>query len=93
MPLLFFLLDRALQVISALILIRVLLSWASVFGLNHPLVRSLDRAVHQLTAPIIDPIRRVMPPTGGFDLSPLVALLLLQVASQLLREVLLNLLP
>jgi YggT family protein len=93
MPLLLFLVDRAVQICSLLILIRVILSWAGVLGLHHPTVRGLDRAVTQLTAPLIDPIRRLMPPAGGFDLSPMVALLLLQVVNQLLRTVLLNLLP
>ena len=79
MGLLFLLLDRAFQVISALILIRVLLSWAGVFGLNQPIVRTLDRVVHQLTAPIIDPIRRVMPPAGGLDLSPLIVLIVIRI--------------
>lgn len=93
MGLLFLLLDRVFQIFSALILIRVLLSWASVFGLNQPIVRTLDRTVQQLTAPIIDPIRRVMPPAGGFDISPLIALLLLQVVNQLLHSVLFGMLP
>ena len=43
MGLLFLLLDRVFQILSALILIRVLLSWAGVFGLNQPIVRTLDR--------------------------------------------------
>ena len=90
---LFLLLDRAFWVMSWLIVIRVLLSWVAVFGLNQPIVRTLDRTVHQLTAPIVDPIRRVMPLAGGLDLSPLIALLLLQVANQLLHTVLLSMLP
>jgi len=93
MGLLFLLLDRGFQVISALILIRVLLSWAGVLGLHQPIVRTLERTVQQLTAPIIDPIRRLMPPAGGLDLSPLIALMLLQVANQLLHTVLLSMLP
>ena len=38
------------------------------------------------------PTRRVMPPAGGFDLSPLVAILLLNLASQLLHQLLVSLL-
>jgi uncharacterized protein YggT (Ycf19 family) len=34
-----------------------------------------------------------MPPAGGFDLSPLIALLLLQVVNQFLHTVLLSMLP
>jgi YggT family protein len=50
---------------------------------GHPVVR----IVHQLTSPILDPIRRVLPPVGGLDLSPIVAVLLLSLIRQLLNEV------
>ncbi len=89
---LFFLIDRLFQIASALILIRVLVSWVPALGLHHPAIRSLDRIVTQVTGPIIDPIRRVMPPVGGMDLSPIIALMLLQLANQLFRSVLLTLL-
>ena len=54
------------------ILGRVIMSWISPAG-NDP----VSPILHQLTEPILSPIRRFMPETGMFDLTPMVALLLL----------------
>ncbi|MCI4662126.1 MAG: YggT family protein [Neomegalonema sp.] len=32
------------------------------------------RGINQLLNPVLDPIRRILPPTGGLDLSPMVLL-------------------
>ena len=51
---------------------RVIMSWVSPRG-NDPVTMIL----FQITEPILGPIRRVMPQLGMFDLSPLVALIIL----------------
>ncbi len=58
-------------VIGALIL-QAVLSWINPNSPVAPLV-------NQLARPILDPIRRFVPTISGVDLSPLVAILLLQV--------------
>lgn len=63
---------------SLIVLVAVVLSWIRV-PYNNPLVQ----AVRMLTEPLLDPIRRVLPPVGGLDFSPFVLLILLQVASRL----------
>ncbi len=68
------LLSFALELISWMIIIRVLLSWVSPDPYN-PIVQFLSRA----TDPILRPIQRRMPHLGGLDLSPIVALLLIMV--------------
>jgi YggT family protein len=83
------LLNAVFFVLNALIIVRVILSWIPGVGFDHPVVR----IVHQLTSPILDPIRRLMPSAGGLDLSPLVAVLLLSLIQKLLFEVLLTLGP
>ncbi len=83
------LLNVVFFVLNALILVRVFLSWIPGVGSDHPVVR----IVHQITSPILDPIRRLMPSAGGLDLSPLVAVLLLTLVRQLLFDVLLTLGP
>ena len=40
---------------------------------------------HQLTAPVLTPIRRIIPSIGGLDLSVLIAFLLLNVLNILFR--------
>lgn len=82
-----YLLDLVYKAALLLIFIRVVLSWFPVP--DHPAVR----IVHQLTAPILDPIRRVMPTAGGLDLSPMIAILLLYLARNLLVDLLMMLRP
>jgi YggT family protein len=60
-------------VLSAAIFIRVLLSWFPIDPRN-----SLVMLLYDITEPILEPLRRVIPRMGMFDLSPLVALLLIQ---------------
>lgn len=57
--------------IGALIL-QAVLSWINPYS-------PLAAPAQQLTRPILDPIRRIIPLISGIDLSPLVAILLLQV--------------
>lgn len=57
--------------IGALIL-QAVLSWINPYS-------PLSAPAEQLTRPLLGPIRRVLPALSGIDLSPLVAILLLQV--------------
>ena len=58
------------------ILIRAIMSWVNPSPHNPIYV-----VLIQLTEPLLRPIRRVIPIIGGFDLSPLVVLILLQLIS------------
>lgn len=55
-------------------------------NLYHPAVQF----VYRVTSPILDPIRSVVPPVAGLDLSPLVALLLLSLIQRVVIGVLLQ---
>lgn len=46
----------------------------------HPVREALDRIV----APLLNPIRNMIPPAGGLDFSPLVLILILNVVERLL---------
>lgn len=60
-----------------IIIVNALLSWVSPDPLN-PVVQLLSL----VSAPIIEPIRRVIPPLGGaIDLSPIIAIFLLNIAN------------
>lgn len=68
-------LNLLFTVLSLAVIARALLSWIDP-GLRYPISQMLV----DLTEPIIAPIRRVVPPLGGMiDLSPIIALVLLQV--------------
>jgi YggT family protein len=70
------LLISVLDIYALVIIVAALISWVSPDPHN-PIVRLLYR----LTEPVFRPLRRLVPPgkLGGLDLSPLIALLLLQL--------------
>jgi YggT family protein len=64
--------------LSLAVIARALISWFDP-GFRFPISQMLV----DLTEPIIAPIRRVVPPLGGMiDVSPIIALILLQVISR-----------
>jgi YggT family protein len=65
------LLLRVLVVTAWLVILgRVLLSWV-----DPRFERPVSQFIYSLTEPFLAPIRRVLPQTGMFDLSPLILLL------------------
>ncbi len=52
------------------ILIRVILSWVAP-GMHNP----ATAIIATLSEPVLRPLRRVIPPMGGFDLSPMLAII------------------
>ncbi|MCU0833871.1 MAG: YggT family protein [Chromatiaceae bacterium] len=61
------------------VLIRVILSWMNPDP-YHPAARLLDA----LTAPLLRPAQRLLPPIGGLDLSPILVMIALVVLEMLL---------
>ncbi|MHB1356322.1 MAG: YggT family protein [Anaerolineae bacterium] len=69
------------QVLSMAILARVLLSWVPSLQQSR-----LGRFIYEITEPILSPIRRIIPPLGMLDLSPFIAMVVIQVLAQLLQR-------
>jgi len=74
------LLHWALYLLVALVVVNVLFS---LINPHAPLAPTFDL----LTRPLLAPLRRLVPPVGGFDLSPLVLFLILQVLLFVLNQV------
>lgn len=72
-------LARLIDLYSLVVLIAVILSWVQLDRRN-PLV-TITRS---LTEPVLAPIRNVLPPMGGLDLSPMVLLIALQLLKGIL---------
>jgi YggT family protein len=68
------LMSAVFTILMAAILIRVIGSWLGIGP-----YRKWMRPVYALTNWLIDPIRRILPPVGIFDFSPMVAWLVLYV--------------
>jgi YggT family protein len=71
------------ELLTFAIIARALLSWFNL-GPDHPVVRVL----YDITEPILAPLRRVIPTLGMIDITPLVAVLLLQFVQRLLMSAL-----
>jgi YggT family protein len=69
-----------LNLYTYVIIAAVIASWLVGFGVinsYNQFARSVLRMLHALTEPVFGPIRRIIPPIGGLDLSPMIALLLI----------------
>jgi YggT family protein len=65
------------------IIIRALMSWIMPQDGS-----GLTRVLLDITEPILVPIRRVLPPVAGIDFSPILAMILVQLVSQLATQLL-----
>jgi len=72
------LIKETLNLIFWVLLIRAIMSWFSQ-GRN-----PMEYVFQQLTEPFLAPIRRIVPPIGGLDLSVLIALVVLKFLEILL---------
>jgi YggT family protein len=68
-----------ITVLTLAIIIRALMSW-----FDPTFNSAVGKIVLDVTEPIIRPIRQVIPSFGMIDISPIVAILVLQVLSRLL---------
>jgi YggT family protein len=73
-------------VYSLLIILYVLMSWLQLpYSVWVGRIRGF---LHDTVEPILRPIRAVLPPLGGFDLSPLVALIGISILQQIIQSIL-----
>jgi YggT family protein len=68
------------QIFILIVIVSVVLSY--FMDPYHPVRQGIDNIVR----PLLDPIRRVVPPIGMLDLSPLILVILIQVVSNLLTR-------
>ncbi|HEY82715.1 MAG TPA: YggT family protein [Dehalococcoidia bacterium] len=78
MDILFSFIRLVCDVLTFAIIIRAILSWF----LTRP--NTLTIILDKLTEPILAPLRRIVPRVGMFDLTPMVAVILLQLIANLL---------
>ncbi len=68
---------------SFIMLARVLMSWVNIDPYS-----PLARTIFNLTEPVLQPIRNLLPPAAGIDFSPLIAMILIQILGQILVKML-----
>ena len=65
---------------------RAIISWIFLAGVRNEFVLRLNQALGTLTEPVIAPLRRVIPPLGMFDITPIVAIIGLVILQSVIRR-------
>jgi YggT family protein len=78
---LFALVSLSLRLFMFAIIIRIVLSWLAPHAYN-----PATALLASITDPLLRPFRRLIPPLGGFDISPVFAIILLGALSILLED-------
>lgn len=79
----FQLLALLVQLYTFVLLARILLSWVPNIDPYHPAVQLL----FQITDPVLEPARRIIPPIGMIDISPIVVFIALGFLQRLLMDI------
>lgn len=85
--------DAILGLLILAIVANAILSWLVAFdviNLRNRFVYQLSRALDAVCAPILRPLQKVIPPLGGIDITPLIALIILQGVRSYLWSALIN---
>src|SRR5688572_10250914 len=78
---LYFVIDGLLGLLILAIIVSAVLSWLvafNVINLRNQFVYGVARFLDAVTTPVLRPFQRVIPPLGGVDISPIIAILILQ---------------
>ncbi|KQS57613.1 hypothetical protein ASG17_02555 [Brevundimonas sp. Leaf363] len=77
----FFIADSILSLMLFVIIVTAILSWLFAFDVLNRRNRGIAQIADMLDRicyPLLAPFRRVIPPLGGIDVSPVVAIILIQ---------------
>ena len=77
----FQLLANIIGIYTFVLLIRILMSWIPNLDYYNPIVQMLI----QVTDPVLEPARRLIPPIGMIYISPIVVFIALSIIQDLLR--------
>ena len=72
-------------VLKVVIISGVVLSWLYMFGVSF--YNSFTSILQEVYESTVSVFRNIIPPTGGFDLSPLVAIFILQLSQRVLNTI------
>ncbi|WP_281500572.1 YggT family protein [Kordiimonas marina] len=83
----------ALSIYLWILFASIILSWLTNFGIVNsyqPFVQAVGRFLYAVTEPVLRPIRRHVPAMGGFDLSPMLLILVIYFIQSLIRNIYLH---
>jgi YggT family protein len=77
------LVNTILSILTWSIILSAIISWLFAFDVinrRNRFVNQVADFLDRITAPLLEPFRRIIPPLGGIDISPIVVLLLIHFA-------------
>lgn len=77
------LVNTILSILTWSIILSAIISWLFAFDVinrRNRFVNQVADFLDRVTAPLLEPFRRIIPPLGGMDISPIVVLLLINFA-------------
>ncbi len=83
------LIHTILEILIWILIASAVLSWLVAFNVintRNRVVYMIGDFLHRVTEPLLRPVRNILPNLGGIDLSPIVVILLLVFAQNLLVE-------
>lgn len=89
------LLSGFLEIYKLIVLVAVVMSWLLAFNVvnyHNNFVRSAVRMLDALTEPVFRQVRRLLPPIGGMDFSPILVFVIIWVVQVYVLPLLGNLL-
>lgn len=84
------LITQIISLYTWVIIIGAVLSWLIAFNVintQNRFVYTVVDVIYRVTEPVLGPLRRILPDLGGIDISPVVLLLLLFFAQNLIWEI------
>ena len=69
----------ALTAYTIILIVRIILSWTTMFWSPPSSLTPVIRVVYDLTEPVMGLFRRVIPPVGGLDLSPIFIFVIISI--------------
>lgn len=85
-----FIIGLAVSLYCFIIIVDVAMSWLIAFEIvnkDNEAAQNLTALLKKFTDPLYKPIRKFVPPIGGIDLTPLVALIGVQVIGSILAGI------
>lgn len=76
----FFILNAILQLLIFAMIANAILSWLVAFdviNLRNAFVYNVTKFLDAVTRPILAPFQKIIPPLGGVDISPIIAILVI----------------
>ena len=90
---LYVILHYFIQAVIWVIIANAIVSWLIAFdvvNMRNRVVRQIVTFLDAITRPILKPLRRIVPPLGGIDITPLILIVVLSAVDQVLLPALNN---